>query len=92
MAGAAGTVKRVWLFYEMDIYMPNQCGFENYRAVDCLYSGFLQISLELGGNAPCIVFDDADLDVAVKGAVSLHFRVVLIYIDINCILLILDIS
>lgn len=31
---------------------------------------FFQISLELGGNAPCIVFDDADLDVAVKGSVS----------------------
>lgn len=29
----------------------------------------LQVSLELGGNAPCIVFDDADVDVAVKGAV-----------------------
>ncbi|EXB51249.1 Succinate-semialdehyde dehydrogenase [Morus notabilis] len=28
-----------------------------------------KVSLELGGNAPCIVFDDADVDVAVKGAV-----------------------
>ncbi|KAL6562412.1 Succinate-semialdehyde dehydrogenase, mitochondrial [Orobanche gracilis] len=26
-----------------------------------------KVSLELGGNAPCIVFDDADLDVALKG-------------------------
>ena len=29
--------------------------------------------MELGGNAPCIVFDDADIDVAVKGSVRLTF-------------------
>ncbi|KAF9620746.1 hypothetical protein IFM89_014350 [Coptis chinensis] len=29
-----------------------------------------KVSLELGGNAPCIVFDDADLDLAVKISVS----------------------
>ncbi|XP_074275125.1 succinate-semialdehyde dehydrogenase, mitochondrial isoform X4 [Silene latifolia] len=33
-----------------------------------------RISLELGGNAPCVVFDDADLDVAVKGALGSKFR------------------
>ncbi|KAG6518959.1 hypothetical protein ZIOFF_022445 [Zingiber officinale] len=33
-----------------------------------------KISLELGGNAPCIVFDDADLDVAVKGTLAAKFR------------------
>ncbi|XP_050210923.1 succinate-semialdehyde dehydrogenase, mitochondrial-like [Mercurialis annua] len=27
-----------------------------------------KLSLELGGNAPCIVFDDADIDTAVKGS------------------------
>lgn len=33
-----------------------------------------KISLELGGNAPFIVFDDADIDAAVEGAVGGKFR------------------
>ena len=33
-----------------------------------------RVSLELGGNAPVVVFDDADLDVAVAGAVAAKFR------------------
>lgn len=32
------------------------------------------LSMELGGNAPFIVFDDADLDLAVAGAVTCKFR------------------
>ena len=31
-------------------------------------------SLELGGNAPFIVFDDADLDAAVEGAIASKYR------------------
>lgn len=33
-----------------------------------------KVSLELGGNAPCIIFDDADIDVAVKGTLNSKFR------------------
>ena len=33
-----------------------------------------KLSFELGGNAPFIVFDDADLDLAVAGAIACKFR------------------
>src|SRR4029453_6834522 len=37
-------------------------------------AGLKKISLELGGNAPFIVFDDADLDEAVAGTVLCKYR------------------
>ena len=37
-------------------------------------SGVLRTSMELGGNAPFVVFDDADLDKAVDGAMMAKFR------------------
>lgn len=63
MAGASATVKKVFI---------NDKVSEMYLSGYVLLMSLLlmmQISLELGGNAPCIVFDDADVDVAVRGAV-----------------------
>lgn len=37
-------------------------------------SGVLRTSMELGGNAPFVVFNDADLDKAVDGAIAAKFR------------------
>ena len=37
-------------------------------------AGIKKVSLELGGNAPFLVFDDADLDEAVKGAMQSKYR------------------
>ncbi|MDP2499416.1 succinate-semialdehyde dehydrogenase (NADP(+)) [Vibrio splendidus] len=36
--------------------------------------GIKRTSMELGGNAPFIVFDDADIDAAVQGAMASKFR------------------
>src|SRR3546814_1824256 len=36
--------------------------------------GMKRVSMELGGNAPFIVFEDADLDAAVEGAMASKYR------------------
>jgi succinate-semialdehyde dehydrogenase/glutarate-semialdehyde dehydrogenase len=48
-----------------------EIGVELYR--QCAPS-VKKLSLELGGNAPFIVFDDADIDAAVEGALVAKFR------------------
>ena len=45
-------------------------------------SQVLKMSMELGGNAPFIVFDDADLDAAVEGAIlSIETMVKHVYVQ-----------
>ncbi len=44
------------------------------RLLEQASQGVLRTSMELGGNAPFVVFDDADLDKAVNGAILAKFR------------------
>ncbi|GAA5095147.1 NAD-dependent succinate-semialdehyde dehydrogenase [Microbacterium yannicii] len=44
------------------------------RLLEQASQGVLRTSMELGGNAPFVVFDDADLDKAVDGAMLAKFR------------------
>lgn len=44
------------------------------RLMEQCASTIKKVSLELGGNAPFIVFDDADIDAAVEGAMASKFR------------------
>ena len=44
------------------------------RLMEQASEGLLRLSMELGGNAPFVVFEDADLDAAVDGAVIAKMR------------------
>ncbi|MEV6767574.1 NAD-dependent succinate-semialdehyde dehydrogenase [Nocardia sp. NPDC051030] len=44
------------------------------KLVEASAHGLLRTSMELGGNAPFVVFDDADIDAAVQGAVLAKLR------------------
>ncbi|HEX2363080.1 MAG TPA: NAD-dependent succinate-semialdehyde dehydrogenase [Jiangellaceae bacterium] len=44
------------------------------RLVEQSAQQLLRVSMELGGNAPFLVFDDADLDAAVQGAMTAKMR------------------
>jgi succinate-semialdehyde dehydrogenase/glutarate-semialdehyde dehydrogenase len=44
------------------------------RLLEQAAQGVLRLSMELGGNAPFLVFDDADVEATVRGAVSAKFR------------------
>ena len=44
------------------------------KLVEQAAQNLLRVSMELGGNAPLVVFDDADLDVAVEGAFMAKMR------------------
>ncbi|MFD2795792.1 NAD-dependent succinate-semialdehyde dehydrogenase [Promicromonospora vindobonensis] len=44
------------------------------RLLEQAARGVLRTSMELGGNAPFVVFEDADLDKAVEGALAAKFR------------------
>lgn len=48
--------------------------FVGARLMQLCAPSIKKLSLELGGNAPFIVFDDADIDKAVAGAVAAKFR------------------
>jgi succinate-semialdehyde dehydrogenase/glutarate-semialdehyde dehydrogenase len=71
---AAATVK-VWL----DDFRVRKLTFTGSTAVgkhlaQASAATLKKLSLELGGNAPFIVFDDADLDAAVDGLMAAKFR------------------
>ncbi len=54
--------------------MPNDYKHMQLTFAFDIHFSHTQISLELGGNAPFIVFDDADLDLALTALMAAKFR------------------
>jgi succinate-semialdehyde dehydrogenase/glutarate-semialdehyde dehydrogenase len=44
------------------------------KLIEQAAGGILRMSMELGGNAPFLIFEDADLDAAVEGAITAKMR------------------
>jgi len=45
----------------------------NIELITVLWQGIKHVTLELGGKSPLIVFEDAEIDNAVKGAMMANF-------------------
>ncbi|KAK1923343.1 succinate-semialdehyde dehydrogenase [Papiliotrema laurentii] len=73
--GSSSTVGKILATHPIikKISFTGSTGVGKVLASQCS-STLKKMSLELGGNAPFIVFDDADIDAAVAGAVICKFR------------------
>ncbi|MGL4729328.1 MAG: NAD-dependent succinate-semialdehyde dehydrogenase, partial [Bosea sp. (in: a-proteobacteria)] len=75
ITGDAPAIGKVWCEHEAVRFI----GFTGSTEVGKILfrqsaNGVKKLGLELGGNAPFIVFDDADLDAAVEGAIISKYR------------------
>ena len=55
------------IFLHVKLHVKMNCGF--FSAAERIQN----VTLELGGKSPVIIFDDADLDNAVRGALMANF-------------------
>jgi len=75
VTGDAAAIGKVWCEHPLVRFV----GFTGSTEIGKLLmrqaaSGVKKVGLELGGNAPFIVFEDADLDAAVSGALAAKYR------------------
>ena len=65
----------IWLSYQSSAKLTFTGSTEIGKLLMQQCAGTVKkLSLELGGNAPFIVFDDADIEAAVKGAIASKYR------------------